>query len=48
LLRNFFELEVLSFSQWVVVFGASLFMFIIIEISKVIFRSYLKTHSEAT
>ena len=45
-LRAFFELEVLNIMQWLVIFGASIIMFIIIELSKVLFRGYLKTHSE--
>ena len=37
-LRNFFNLRQLEPIQWVYVFGASLLMFFIIEISKILFR----------
>ncbi|HLA03880.1 MAG TPA: HAD-IC family P-type ATPase, partial [Patescibacteria group bacterium] len=45
-LRTFFELESLSAGQWGSVFAASALMFIIIEVSKVTFRSYLVRHTE--
>src|SRR3990172_4889127 len=37
-LRKFFELEPLTISHWISIFGASIVMFVIIELSKVLFR----------
>lgn len=37
-LRSFFELQQLTVAQWISVFGAAIVMFLIIEISKMIFR----------
>lgn len=44
-LREFFSLTSLSFSNWIIVFAASFFMFIIIEISKVVFQRSMKESS---
>jgi Ca2+-transporting ATPase len=41
-LRNFFRVSKLSFLHWIYVFTASALMFIIIEVSKVVFRGKLK------
>lgn len=41
-LRNFFEITKLTLFQWSSVFGASVVMFIIIEMSKIIFRRHLR------
>jgi magnesium-transporting ATPase (P-type) len=40
-LRNFFEVEALTLDKWIAVFISSGIMFIIIEISKVVFRHKL-------
>ena len=37
-LRGFFGIVALSYSQWLIVAGTSVLMFIIIEISKLVFR----------
>ena len=41
-LRNFFNVMSLSFSNWIIVFTASLVMFVIIEVVKEIFQHKLK------
>jgi Ca2+-transporting ATPase len=41
-LRNFFAIGKLTIYQWLTVFGVSVLMFIIIEVSKVIFKRHLK------
>jgi len=40
--REFLRLAPLTAFQWLLVFGASVLMFIIIEVSKVIFKRHLK------
>jgi Ca2+-transporting ATPase len=44
-LRSFFGLEVLNLVQWTVIFVSGGFMFLVIEVSKVIFRHRLLTSS---